>query len=79
MKCSFCKVNEARLEPKPGWNVSGKLCQQCYDYKYVHDPKSLVNRPAFRKLLRLSKNRWFITFLAFLFAFSVIMRILAEG
>ena len=78
MKCSFCKIHEAKYDSKSNWNVSGKLCEECYDYHYVHDPKSLFNRPTFRKILKLSKKKWFVGLIASLLAFSVIMRIMFQ-
>ena len=78
MKCAFCKIHEAKYDPKPNWNVYDKICQECYDYLYIHDPKSLENRPAFRKLLKLSKKKWFIGLIASLFVFSILMRIFVQ-
>ena len=49
-------VNEAEYDSKPDWNVNRKFCSKCYDYKYVHDPKSFVNKSFFRKILKISKK-----------------------
>lgn len=78
MKCTLCKIREAKHEPKRRWHLDNKLCHECYDYLYVHDPKSLENRPAFRKLLRLFSKKWFMALIASLFVFSIIMRILIQ-
>ena len=59
MKCSLCMINEGEYNSKHYWNVRGKLCSECYDYKYVHDPKSLVNKAYFRKILKISKKSGF--------------------
>ncbi len=79
MKCSFCMINEAKHNPKPNWKVSGKLCSECYDYKYTHDPNSLINKPLFKKILKLSKQKWFIGIITFLLFFSVTMRIIVQN
>lgn len=79
MKCAFCMVKEAKHNPKPNWNISGKLCSECYDYKYVHDSKSLINKPFFRKILKLSKQKWVIILISSLLAFSVLMRVLSQN
>ncbi|MDH3657632.1 MAG: hypothetical protein OEM77_05800 [Nitrosopumilus sp.] len=72
-------VNEAEYDSKPDWNVSGKLCSECYDYKYVHDPKSFVNKSFFRKILKISKKKWLIAIITSLLVFSVIMRIIVQN
>ena len=79
MKCAFCMVNEAKYDSKPDWNVGGKLCSECYDYKYVHDPKSLVNKSFFRKILKISKKKWLVAIIASLLGISVIMRIIVQN
>lgn len=71
-------VKEAKYDSKPNWNVSGKLCSECYEYKYVHDPKSLVNKSYFRKILKISKKKWLIGIIAALLIFSVIMRVIVQ-
>ena len=78
MKCAFCMIKEAKYDPKPNWHVTGKLCSECYDYKYIHDSKSLINKPFFRKILKLSKKKWFIILIASLLIFSVLMRIIVQ-
>lgn len=72
-------IKEAKYDPKPNWHVSGKLCPECYEYRYVHDPKSLINKPFFIKILQLSKKKWFIVLIASLLGFSVIMRIIVQN
>ena len=72
-------IKEAKHNPKPSWDVSGKLCSECYEYKYVNDSNSLINKPFFRKILKLSKKKWFIAIISSLLAFSVLMRILVQN
>jgi hypothetical protein len=72
-------VNEAEYDSKPDWNVSGKLCAKCNDYKYVHDPKSFVNKSFFRKILKISKKKWLIAIIASLLGISGIMRIIVQN
>ena len=72
-------IKEAKHNPKPNWDVSGKLCSECYEYKYVNDSNSIVNKPFFRKILKLSKKRWFIVLIASLFGFSILMRIIVQN
>ena len=79
MKCSFCMIKEAKYNPKSTWNVSGKLCSECYEYKYVHDSNSLINRPLFRKILKLTKKKWFVILIASLLGLSVLMRIIVQN
>ena len=79
MKCSFCMVKEAKYNPKPNWKIRGKLCSECYDYKYVNDSNSLINKPFFRKILKLSKKKWFIFLIAFMLGLSVFMRIIVQN
>ena len=78
MKCSFCKIHEAKYDSKLNWDVSGKLCEECYSYHYSHDFNSMVNRPTFRKILKLSRKKWFVGLIASLLTFSVIMRIVIQ-
>lgn len=79
MKCTLCMVNEAKYDSKPHWNVRGKLCSECYDYKYVNDPKSLVNKSYFRRILKISKKKWLVAIIASLLGISVIMRIIVQN
>ena len=72
-------IKEAKHDPKPSWNVSGKLCSECYEYKYVNDPNSLVNKPFFRRILKLSKKKWFVILIASLLGLSVLMRIIVQN
>ena len=79
MKCSFCKVKEAKHNPKSTWNIDGKICSECYEYKYVNDSNSMINKPFFRKILKLAKNKGFVILIASLLGLSVLMRIIVQN
>jgi len=78
MRGALCKIREAKYVPKSNWRIYDKICEECYDYLYIHDPKSIENKPVFRKLLKLFNKKWFIGLIASLFIFSIIMRIIIQ-